>query len=59
MVKSNRQQRKENQPNEKLDAKPKKRRGRPEKVLKIEDTPLDVARAMWGERSTKFPKIEE
>jgi len=34
----------------------KKRRGRPEKRLKIDDTPENVARALWGERSTKFPK---
>ena len=39
---------------------PKKRkRGRPEKNFKIDDTPLNVARALWGERSTKFPKRDE
>lgn len=32
------------------------RRRRPEKLLKIDDTPENVARALWGERSTKFPK---
>ena len=34
----------------------KRPRGRPEKPLKIDDTPENVARALWGERSTKFPK---
>lgn len=35
---------------------PERPRGRPEKPLKIDDTPENVARALWGERSTKFPK---
>lgn len=35
---------------------PKRKRGRPEKFFKIDDTPENVARALWGERSTKFPK---
>ena len=26
---------------------------------KIRDTPLNAARAMWGERSTKFPNTEK
>lgn len=34
----------------------KRKRGRPGKNFKIDDTPLNVARALWGERSTKFPK---
>lgn len=34
----------------------KRKRGRPEKFFKIDDTPENVARALWGERSTKFPK---
>ena len=42
-------------PKKGMDTKPKRRCGRPEKATKIEDTPLNVARAMWGERSTKFP----
>ena len=33
-----------------------KRRGRFEERLQINDTPENVARALWGERSTKFPK---
>lgn len=37
---------------------PKQIHGRPEKPLKIDDTPENVARALWGERSTKFPKKE-
>ena len=35
---------------------PVRRRGRPERRLKIDDTPQNVARALWGERSTKYPK---
>ena len=38
---------------------PEKRRGRPEKLSKIDDTPLNVARALWGERSTKFTERDE
>ena len=38
------------------DANSKRGRGRPEKFFKIDDTPENVARALWGERSTKFPK---
>ena len=37
----------------------KKRRGRPEKLTKIDDTPENVARALWGVKSTKFPKTPE
>ena len=37
-------------------SKPKRNRGRPKKFFKIDDTPENVARALWGERSTKFPK---
>jgi len=33
-----------------------KRRRRSERPLRIDDTPQNVARALWGERSTKFPK---
>jgi len=33
-----------------------KQRGHHKKPLKIDDTPQNVARALWGERSTKFPK---
>ena len=58
MAKPKKQQ-KEFQTKKELDTKPKRRRGRPEKVTKIDDTPLNVARALWGERSTKFPKKEE
>jgi hypothetical protein len=35
---------------------PEKRRGRPEKVFKIDDMPENVARALWGERLTRFPE---
>ena len=36
---------------------PKKRkRGRPEKNYKIDDTPLNVARALWGETFNKVPQ---
>lgn len=35
---------------------PGRRRGRPEKRLKIDDTPQNVARALWGEPSTKFSR---
>jgi len=35
---------------------PNRKLGRTEKPLKIDDTPENVARALWGERSTKFPK---
>lgn len=38
--------------------RPKRERGRPEKPLKIDDTPENVARALWGERSTKFTKSQ-
>ena len=37
---------------------PKQNRGRPEKLFRIDDTPENVARALWGERSTKFPKSQ-
>lgn len=44
--------------NKDSDSAPSKRkRGRPEtRRVKIDDTPLNVARALWGERSTKFPE---
>lgn len=59
MAKPEKQQR-EIQTTDGKGTKPKRRRGRPEKVTKIDDTPLNVARALWGERSTKFTKkIEE
>ena len=35
-------------------AQPKRRRGRPEKPLKIDDTPENIARALFGLPSTKF-----
>ena len=41
------------------ESQPKNKRGRPEKLLKIDDTPESVARALWGERSTKFPEKPE
>ena len=56
MAESDKRQQEENRPRKQPDIQPKRRRGRPEKLLKIEDTPLNVARALWGERSTKFPK---
>lgn len=40
----------------KLGDSPERKRERLEKPLKIDDTPENVARALWGERSTKFPK---
>ena len=40
----------------KPESTPKRKRSRPEKLIKIDDTPENVARALWGERSTKFPK---
>ena len=49
----------ETRPKKEMDTKPKRRRGRAEKSTKIEDTPLNGARAMWGERSTKFPNTEK
>ena len=35
-------------------AQPKRRRGRPEKSLKIDDTPENITRALFGLPSTKF-----
>ena len=35
-------------------ASPKRKRGRPEKLFKIDDTPLNVARSFFGIPSDKF-----
>ena len=59
MAKPDKQQPEESRPKKEVDTKPKRRRGRPEKLFRINDTPENVARAMWGVRSTKFPKNEE
>lgn len=56
MTKPDKRQQEENRPPRMIEDQPKKRRGRPAKFLKIDDTPENVARALWGERSTKFPK---
>ena len=37
-------------------AKPKRKRGRPEKLVKIDDTPRNVARAFFGIRSSKYAR---
>ena len=58
MTEPNKQQPEESRPKKEIDTKPKRRRGRPEKMFKIEDTPENVARAMWGVRSTKFEPTE-
>lgn len=50
---------KQNKQLRKTDDPPKRKRGRPEKFVKIDDTPENVARALWGERSTKFPKNQK
>ena len=34
----------------------KRKRGRPEKPLKIDDTPENIARALFGMPSTKFTR---
>ena len=36
------------------DGQPKRKRGRPEKPAKIDDSPRNVARALFGIRSTKY-----
>ena len=41
-----------------VDTKPKRRRGRPEKPLKIDDTPENVARSFFGIKSTKYLRPE-
>ena len=37
----------------------KRKRGRPEKFLKINDTPRNVARSFFGMPSTKFTRRDE
>ena len=34
----------------------KRKRGRPQNFLKIGDTPENVARSLWGERTTNLAK---
>ena len=40
----------------KKEQKPKRRRGRPEKPLKIDDTPRNIARSLFGIPSDKFTR---
>ena len=37
-------------------AQPKRKRGRPEKPLRIDDTPENIAKALFGMPSTKFDR---
>lgn len=53
MTKPVKQQPKEQQ----AKSKPKRKRGRPEKLVKIDDTPRNVARALFGIRSDKFDSV--
>ena len=55
MAESDKRQQEENRPRKEPDIQPKRRRGRPEKLLKIEDTPLNVARALWGGTINQIP----
>ena len=38
---------------------PKRKRGRPEKLVKIDDTQRNVARAFFGIRSDKFTRPKQ
>ncbi len=40
------------------DKRPKRKRGRPEKPLKIDDTPRNVARTFFGIKSPKYVRPE-
>ena len=39
--------------------RPKRKRGRPEKPLKIDGSPRNIARALFGIRSDKFAPRQE
>ena len=54
MTKSDKGQRKEEQADRVESGPHKKRRGRPEKLFKIDDTPLNVARSFFGIPFDKF-----
>ena len=53
MPKSSNQKPTEQQPQ---DNQPKRKRGRPEKLVKIDDSPRNVARALFGIRSDKYAR---
>ena len=56
MTKSDKRQREE-QPSDRVGAAPpKKRRGRPEKMFKIDDTPENVVRSFFKIPSDKFTR---
>ena len=38
--------------------RPKRKRGRPEKPLKIDDSPRNVARSFFGIKSTRYVRPE-
>ena len=54
MTKPDNRQKGEDRPFKIAESQPNNRRGCPGKFLKDEDTPKNVARALWGERSSKF-----
>ena len=57
MAKSAKKQSEKQQQEHDQDNQPKPPRGRPSKrVVKIDDTPRNVARALFGIRSTKYPR---
>ena len=45
-------------PKSRQSSQPKRRRGRPEKPLKIDDTPRNVARTFFGIKSSKYVRPE-
>lgn len=59
MTKPDKRQKKEERPSKMAESQPKRRCGRPEKPLRINDTPENVARALWRERATRFSKNQK
>ena len=56
MTKPDKRQQKEARQSKSTEGQSKKRRGRPEKFCRIDDTPLNVARSFFGIPSDKFTK---
>lgn len=59
MTKPDKRQQKEARPPKTTEGQPKRRRGRPEKFYRIDDTPLNVARSFFRIPSDKFTKPEK
>lgn len=57
-VAKSKKQQKEIHSNKEAGIKPRRRRGRPEKPLKIDDTPRNVARTFFGIKSPKYVRPE-